>query len=177
MALELYSIVPEGVSGEWSVSRHIHKKRSWARLRRGDRTIMSDHPGEIRPLEKVRDHAHGHVLISGLGLGLAIQALNQVRDRVERITIIEKSVDVAKLVWPFFQDDPRLELIIHDALTWEPPTGAHYGAVWHDIWDKVVPRNIPEMILLEKRYADICDWQDCWDWNKMDGIMEQLFGD
>lgn len=177
MALTLMSIVPEGQSGDWSVVRKHHKDATSTTLRRERRGIMSDRPREIESLEKVRDNAHSHVLISGLGLGLTLQALQEVADRVTRITVLEKSVDVAKLVWPSFQDDLRHELIITDALSWEPPAGAHYGVVWHDIWDRAIPKNIPEMVKLEQRYADISDWQDCWDWEQIDQIMKDIFGD
>lgn len=168
MVYVLKSIVPVGRSGEWEVARYFHPTdgRTYTALHRGNITVMSDSDESVSDMPTLQDHAKGHVLVSGLGLGLMIQALDGLYDRM---TIIEQSEDVIKLVWPTFQANTKIELVVADARTWEPPRGAHYDVAWHDIWDRDHKDNIPEMLAIEAKYADKVDWQDTWSWRHLGG--------
>ena len=177
-------IVPDGKSGDWSVetftiSEHDAsmfnmraalqsggrgaKSGTYKKLVRNSEVIMSNTQAEIR------DHLWfistakegGHILINGLGLGVALTAILE-SDKVESITIIEKSEDVIKLVSPTFKDDSRVKIIHADAFEWKPPKGIRYSAVWHDIWDYICEDNLPEMHKLHRKYGRRTDWQGSW---------------
>ena len=107
----------------------------------------------------------GHVLISGLGIGLIIDALlKPPRTTVQKVTVLEQNEHVIQLVAEhFFQKYPDKLSIIHtDALTWTPPDPSHYQVVWHDIWP--YPRMVPteEIDRLRKKFSSCSDWQGFW---------------
>lgn len=115
--------------------------------------------------DELRDHmgfcwkARGHVLINGLGLGLAAIMAAQ-KDEVESVTVVELSDDVRSLVSPHMPD--KVTVVSGNAFTWKPPSGVRYGAVWHDIWDGICADNLPEMHKLHRRYGSRADWQGSW---------------
>jgi len=122
--------------------------------------IMSDTPAErLDHVDFVR-HAHGSVLISGLGLGMCLGAVLKVPS-VTDVTILEIEQDVIDLVAPHYKDD-RVTIIHTNALEWKPPKGKKYEAVWHDIWDNICVDNKPEMSKLNRRYARKSYWKGCW---------------
>ena len=110
--------VPEGVSGDWEVKHFtVSKEREKTeRLRAifashgrfvpaGDYVglyykktiVMSNTPDEIRDHYEIIHRAEGHVLLAGLGLGVVLQEIANKKE-VKKITVIEKSEDVIKLV-------------------------------------------------------------------------------
>ena len=124
---------------------------------------MADTYLEIHDHLSFVSRAQGHVLINGLGLGICVQdALD--RTEVTKATVIELSPDVIALVAPHYRQryGDRVEIIEADALTWTPPKGVRYGAVWHDIWDYICEDNLPVMTQLKRKYGRRCDWQGCW---------------
>lgn len=178
--------VPEGQSGDWKVSRvtvskkdeEIDRLRAMCNPHRpfrfcpaGDYTklscnrmiVMSDTPDEIRDHMSMIEAAKDNILITGLGLGMVLQAcLN--KDEVAHATVIEQPTDVISLVGKHYQQmfGDRLTIINADAMTWTPPKDIRYGAVWHDIWNEINGDNIEEMRILRKRYQKISDWQGMW---------------
>lgn len=179
---------PEGVSGEWVLEHFevppspfadptIDTRPVWARtppgrytrLRRGHEPFMTDMIDEwwtqLSAIEEARSRG-GRILITGLGLGLIAEAiLEPPEGSVERITIVERSDDVMRLVAPHLlaRYPDRLEIVSGDAFTWTPPAGVHYSVCWHDIWPN--PRDPAcraEIQRLEARYAPWCDWQGSW---------------
>ncbi len=112
--------------------------------------------------EPVR-HATGHCLVTGLGLGIVVNAM-LLKPGVERVTVLEIDPDIIGLVGSHYRAKfgDRLELIEADALTWKPPRGARYAAVWHDIWPAICADYLPEIRTLKVRYARRCDWQGVW---------------
>lgn len=147
---------------------------TYTRLRRGSATVMTDTYGELADHLAFVEAAHGDVLISGLGLGAVLQAV-LLKPAVTRATVIERSPDVIALVAPHYRSifGERFHLIEGDALTYEPPADAHYGAVWHDIWDDVDPANLSQIEQLEARYAALTDWQDSWTHKDCDRLIAQ----
>jgi hypothetical protein len=147
--------LPEGTSGDWSiehfvvgkqdaswegiraavtgVARGVFREGSYTMLKRGQSTIMSDTPDEIRdhmgPVAEA-ERRRGHVLINGLGLGMVAAAIlnaelhceecsgyphrggctcEPVADRpkrytVDKVTVIENSPDVIALVGPTLKE-------------------------------------------------------------------------
>jgi spermidine synthase len=104
--------------------------------------------------------AEGHVLINGLGLGVCLKAVLEKKE-VIKVTVIEKSEDVIKLVAPSFQDD-RVEIINADAFEYKPPKGVVYDVVWHDIWQDICTDNLEQMKKLHRKYGRKCKWQGSW---------------
>lgn len=188
------SDLPEGVSGDWVLERFeipapravdppLDTRPDWARtppgwytrLRRGHETFMTDMLDEWWMQSQAMDEAQrrgGHVLITGLGLGMIVEAilgqpdsLVQCIPSVQCITVVEHSDDVIRLVAPHLlaRYPERLEIVQGDAFTWTPPAGVRYSVVWHDIWPN--PRDpacADDMQRLHARFAACCDWQGSW---------------
>lgn len=170
--------VPNGESGKWSVNEiTVNENDSMmSSLRCNSRYIpvgiyktlnnkygvmMSNTPAEISDHLPFIRNATGHVLINGLGLGMCIKAIVD-RPEVTKITVIEKSEDVIKLVAPTYEKYDKVEIICADAFTYEPPKGVRYGAVWHDIWQDICTDNLKQMKKLHRKYGRKTDWQGSW---------------
>jgi len=106
-----------------------------------DETLYHNPPGEVvmeDSLPELRTHlgfamrASGRVLVTGLGLGCVVRGL-LANPAVERVTVIEKSGDVLKLVAPHMPAD-RLEIIQADALEWTAKNRERYDCAWHDLF-------------------------------------------
>lgn len=181
--------VPEGRQGPWVVERFAvttdgaalasfqSPRRSippgtYTRLRRTGGfgpTGMSDTPAEYRDHSRLfmaaEDSPEGaKVLIHGLGLGCALAVVASM-PHVVSVTVVEKDPDVVALVWPHHEAQPytdKLALVLDDALTWEPPKGARWDVVWHDIWPAITSDNLDAMRRLHRRFGRRSDWQGSW---------------
>lgn len=141
----------------------------YSRLRRGHEVFMTDTHDEWWTQRIAIDEARwrgGKILITGLGLGLIVEEiLADSPQSATRITVIEKSPDVIRLVGPHLQQrfPAQLEIVCADAYTWMPPEGIRYSVVWHDIWPNPKdPACASEIDRLQQRYARWCDWQGSW---------------
>lgn len=170
--------VPDGKSGDWSVETFVVQNKEFSqmisamkngrsvpggtykRLMRSGTCVMSNTPDEIRDSLRFIYHAHGSILVNGLGLGVLLKALLD-KPEVTDITVIENSEDVIKLVAPFYTD-PRLTIIHADCFTYNPPKGKMYDCVWHDIWDNICADNLPEMKKLHRKYGKRTKYQESW---------------
>jgi spermidine synthase len=139
------------------------KAGSYKKLTRNGKIIMSNTPAEIRDHSLFIHYAKqgGHILINGLGLGVALKAILE-SDKVKSVTVIEKSKDVIALVGDHYKSDKRVSIINDDAFAFKPPKGQRYNVVWHDIWDDICSDNLPEMTKLHRKYGRRTDWQDSW---------------
>jgi hypothetical protein len=177
--------VPEGKSGDWSISKFTvsAEDEKWGRLRaaisssRGrfvpagtytglyhkNSVVMSDTPDEIRDHWEPIHYSSGNVLIAGLGLGVVLQAILN-KPTVENVTVIEKSADVIKLVGRHYSErfGGRVKIINDDILTWKPERGTHYKVAWFDIWNDLCTDNLPQMKLLHRKFARKSDWKGSW---------------
>lgn len=176
--------VPEGRSGAWRIERvtvtldeaktrnTVHPSRrpvepgTFSVLWRGNVLVMIDSFCEVRDHRGLFAKATGHVLLCGLGLGMAARALllGLGGDGVERVTVVERSPDVLALVAPHLRErfGERFEAIEGDAYSWPIPRGARWGAIWHDVWDAPDRENYPEMKALRRRFRGRAPWQGCW---------------
>lgn len=162
--------VPVGRSGDWAVQRFYDAGHpdvpagEYTELVQGDILFMSDSPLECRsqwPAAQEAIRRGGHVLVTGLGLGLFIDLLQSDESNIQSITVLEKSADVIALVKPYVS--PRARIIKGDALTWLPPAGMRYSVIWHDIWPDPYAPEVPQQIeTLHARFASYCDWQGSW---------------
>lgn len=140
--------------------RHI-KPGTIYRLIRGNTTVMSNTPAEMADMWELLKYGTGHILINGLGLGIAEFELLKKPD-VTKITVIEISQDVINLSGRLFKYEPRVEIIKADCFEYQPPKGVRYGFVWHDIFDNITSDNLEDMKRLHRKYASRCDRQASW---------------
>ncbi len=181
------SEVPAGRSGAWAIEKVVIPERDYdpaadprpecfkfrpgpyTCLSRGSTQFMTDLYDEWWTQRSAIAEAEargGEILITGLGLGLVAEAmLHSTRSRITRITIVEFSSDVIRLVAPFLASrySDKIEIIHADAFDWRPPAGQRFTVGWHDIWpDPNAPENAEEMEKLGAHHRSWCDWQGYW---------------
>lgn len=103
------------------------------------------------------DVAEGDVFISGLGLGMMLDAL-LTNALVSSITVVEMEADIITLVEPHYRCE-KLRVLQGDALTHQ--IDRSYTCAWHDIWSVITDQARAEAALLTDRYAPHVDWQMC----------------
>tara|TARA_R110001592_G_scaffold209888_1_gene461117 strand:- start:20012 stop:20653 length:642 start_codon:yes stop_codon:yes gene_type:complete len=99
--------------------------------------VMEDSLGELRKHLPIWMIAKGHVLKTGLGLGCVVRGL-LIKPDVTRITVVEIDPDVAERLGEQFQNNPRVEIVVADALDFDYQSIQPINYAWHDIW---VPEN------------------------------------
>ena len=176
--------VPDGKSNNWTVETFtvtdedisIHNIR--AMFQPGSRTmragtykklsyngsvIMSNTPAEISDHVSFiyRAKEGGNILINGLGLGVALQAIVD-SEKIENIDVVEISKDVINLVAPTFKKYKKVVIHNCDAFEFKPTKGKRFNAVWHDIWPNICGDNLPEMTKLHRKYGRKTKWQGSW---------------
>lgn len=139
-------------------NRFIWAGEFWGLFHRGA-VIMSNTPAEISDHRSFIDKASGKVLIGGLGLGMVVKYLLE-KSSITKITVVEKSSDVIKLVAPAYQCDPRVEIINADIFEFRP--SEKYDCAWFDIWDDISGIEYPEMKRLHRKYCRCVGWSDSW---------------
>lgn len=166
------STVPEGTKGPWTVQRTninlpgMAAARSLVKGERGwtppgqytllvhdiDGVVMSDTLDECEDLLPIIMAAKGTVLVTGLGLGVAADALLR-KPEVSRVTVLEKNTRVIQLIGPHLMDlhGDALEIIKGDAFTWEP-VGRKWDWAWHDIWNILDHRLVRDLAILRTRF-------------------------
>ena len=189
----LKSGVPEGTSGDWSISkftvseekvqlfnlRMIMSRQPGRGIKAGTYTrlchrnlqdpMMSDTPAELQDLCPALRGARGHVLVSGLGLGLALIAIAS-QDDVKSITVVEQSKDVIYLVAEHLPSFPGKDITIvcDDALTYDPSERLKelgiekFDYAWHDIWPDFCEEHVPQATAMQERYAQWVENQNNW---------------
>ncbi|NIQ88655.1 MAG: hypothetical protein GWN93_06070 [Deltaproteobacteria bacterium] len=178
------SEIPEGVDGDWRVEKFTVTKKDeelermraafsslgryvpagdYTRLMCNGTVVMSDTPDEIGDHIHAISMAKGNVLVNGLGLGVYACAVLE-KPEVDHVTVVEIAPEVIRLVGVHLKQwyGERIELVLADAMTWQPPKGKRYDAVWHDIWDTICTDNLEQMHTLHRRYGRRCDWQGSW---------------
>lgn len=176
----------EGKSGSWQVKAivvsdndakldfirclckgHAHRAvlagKYWTLTFKGE-VIMSNTPAEINDHRELFKNAHGRVLITGLGLGMAAEVVAS-KPEVESVTVIEKSKDVVKLIRSFMPG--RVQVIIGDAFDVPlPDKTLPFDYAWHDIWPTISEDNLPEMRKLKRAYSHLAKKQGFWSLNE-----------
>jgi hypothetical protein len=125
----------------------------------GRGVMMSDTPAEMADHLPIIKAADGHVLVTGLGLGMVADGL-ALKSNVKKITVVEKDEHIIRMVYPHLQSlhGDKIVVVHADAFKWETPTV--FGAAWHDIWPKIDPDNLSDMRKLRRRYK--AAWHGCW---------------
>jgi len=108
-------------------------EHNWLKFK-GHGVMTSDQPVEIYQQYISFSKAHGHVLVGGLGLGMAAEMMLRL-PRVKSVTVIEKEKDVIRLIQP--QIDERITVLhedLYDYLQAPLAHTDHYDFAYHDIW-------------------------------------------
>ena len=187
--LDEYKVtVPEGKSGPWRVERFEIDNQGAIKFNMhlmmndcGHRRVLPgkytklQHKKDYNPImsdthAEVGDHlgfirkATGSVLITGLGLGVVLQACMR-KPEVKDVTVIEKDKDVIKLVanhyYKMFGKE-RLKIIHCDAFEFKPEKGKVWDAVWHDIWLNISTDNCEGVAKLNRKFGRHAEYQDYW---------------
>jgi len=99
--------------------------------------------------------ARGHVLVAGLGLGMMIWPLLAKRPALSSLVIVEKNLDVIRLVTPHLPGDLRLVIVPADIFKWSPrrwdPCWPKFDTVYFDIWPDICKSNTAEAGRLRSR--------------------------
>lgn len=130
---------------------------TYAELRIGGSLWMSDTRDERRDHMWIVHKAKGDVLIAGLGLGMVAIACAE-KSSVSSVTVIEMNADVTALTEPHIRRRlgaraDVLRIIEANALTWSPPKGAMFDAMWWDIWLNLCTDDLAEHATLNRRFA------------------------
>ena len=193
---DLRKLIPEGRSGDVAIAHDVVTADAAAMAnelqayRKGDdkpRTPIIDFvkPGPITRLaingtlfmtdaemEKITSaevviKGRGRVLIAGLGLGLVLHPL-AAKKEVYSIVVVEKSLDVIKLVGPTV---PAKVHVVHGDIFEISPTflvvkaGGRFDSIFFDIWPEITTANLPGMARLHRRFAGVRRkgaWMSSW---------------
>jgi len=135
-------------------------------------TLMSTMPQELEQHERQLKRAKGHVLIGGLGLGVAVGILAR-NPKVTDITVIEKSADVIAMVEPFlprlknFHPPIVLQRDLFRHLKMVKKRGMKYDFAFYDIWSPTGQRIFSKFTLpLRKLSIGIVDQKNIECWNE-----------
>jgi len=110
--------------------------------------VMSDTMMERKMMLEAYKHAHGEILLVGLGLGMLAQAVACKRS-VRLVHVLEKSEDVIALTLRHLHT--KLTVQVGDAFTYKR-YGMHYDMIYLDIWNDICKYNLPEIRRLTKRF-------------------------
>lgn len=135
----------------------------YCQLHVGGRMMMSDTNMEQRTNRTVIRMARGHVLISGLGVGMILVPILD-KPEVTKVTVLEKYQDVIDLVSPHLTH-PKLEIIQADVFDYRPAKGTKYDVIYHDIWPVLSTNDLVAMTKLHRKYGRYLatgGWQESW---------------
>jgi hypothetical protein len=124
------------------------------------RAEIIEHMPLIKKLAKLESvQAEPTVLITGLGLGMAVRAA--LLHGASRVDVIELDPDVIALTGDQFIADDRVRIWQADAFEAADHTASyHWDVAWHDIWPTISDLNLPQMEQLKKAYK--ATWTGAW---------------
>lgn len=131
--------------------------------------VMSDTQMEQETNREFVSHAHGKVLIGGLGIGMILLAI-QDKPEVTEVLVVEKYQEVIDLVKDQLPLNDKVKVIQGDIFEYEPED--KYNTIYLDIWNNANDRSIyeDEQRPLRMRYRkylvprleDADRWINCW---------------
>lgn len=126
------------------------QKERYARLLVNGEVMMSETPMEHRTNIGFVAHAHGDVLIGGLGLGMILLAI-QHKEEINSITVLENNPDVIAAVMHQLPLNSKVRIIEADAFTWKPDR--KFDCVYMDIWPYINSKIYEQMKQLKRKYG------------------------
>lgn len=126
----------------------------------------SERNDHFAALAQARDTEAKRVLVNGLGLGMAVNALLTLK-HVEHIDVVEHDADVIALSaahYAALAASLGKTVTVHhaDAFAIEWPSRTRWDLAWHDIWQSLDTSNLPEMTKLHRKYRSRVTWQESW---------------
>ena len=108
---------------------------TWHRLVYEKGVWMTDVPSEQEQHRTSLEKFEGHVLVGGLGLGLAANWLAK-KKHVKSVTVVEISKDVIKLVEPYIKDQTKkVSVVRQDLFSFlKGYKGMPFDWAFYDIW-------------------------------------------
>jgi spermidine synthase len=141
----------------------------YARLSIEDELVMTDTNMERRTNRPLIEHARGHVLVGGLGLGMVVFGLLAKKPAIRSLVVLEVSPDVIALIQPHLPVDARLTIVQVDVFGWDGwllRKGPQFDTIYFDIWPSIQASNIPSAELLRGLAAGRVargGWMGDWD--------------
>jgi spermidine synthase len=114
-----------------------------------DEFIMSDTPTEIFTNVEFVSHAHGDILIAGLGLGIMLKMLEEIPG-VNKVTVIEKEEEIIQLVEDQLELPENFKIIQEDIFHYRPDR--KYDVIYFDIWSDISGDALNECDFLENKF-------------------------
>lgn len=142
----------------------------YAQLFVGFDLVMSDTFMERVTNLDLMAHAHGRVLIGGLGMGMIIHGLVKLvhgdNYPVTDITVVEASEDVIRLIKPTLPRDPGVpfKVVHNDIFHYKPERGERFNTVFLDIWPTLSADLTTEIATLKRRFGRYLDRDDPHRW-------------
>lgn len=154
--------------GDIIVHKLAHKKGIWT----------SDHPVELYTQQMAFKNVHGHVLVGGLGIGMAALLIARM-PRVTKVTVVEIAKDVISLVKPQLPFDPKIEIVCADLYEYITRVGLEFDSAYFDtwaptgerVWDEEV---VPLRRLVLKHHGE--KLVTCWLESEMHGQVNMALG-
>lgn len=118
-------------------------------------TWMVDTPPDYRAMQKYAERASGRVLTTGLGLGLIVHELCE-NDKVEDITVVERSPSVITLIQKYLPQDDRISLECDDFWRFVMLDDTTWDDIVVDLWvfhnlDMQIEYYLKEVVPLSKQ--------------------------
>jgi len=162
----------------------------YARLSIEGELVMTDTTMERRTNRPLIEHARGHVLVGGLGLGMVVFGLLAKKPAIRSLVVLEVSPDVIALIQPHLPVDARLTIVQVDVFGWDgwqdhaehgwqgqgwrgrsprrglSRKGPQFDTIYFDIWPSIQASNIPSAELLRGLAAGRVargGWMGDWD--------------
>ena len=142
-----------------SVQTILHQATEATLHREVGHIVMEDSRVELARHFPFWKAARGRVLVCGLGLGCIARAL-LAKPEVTHVDVIEIDSWIVQVIGAEFTGNPRIRVILGDALTFEPDQ--RYDYAWHDICtdDDVGLQGLHAQLL--RRFHDWADHQGAW---------------
>lgn len=134
----------------------------YAKLHVNGSLMMSDTRMEHYTNYDVVRHAHGNVLIAGLGLGMILTRILP-KENVASVLVVEQCQDVIDLIAPHHACH-KLSVVCADIFEWKPARSSKWNCIYFDIWSEISTDTLDEMTKLHRRFARNLDRADsaCW---------------
>lgn len=166
-----YLPVPQEV-GDWLIAPHLEdgKEECTGLFRRSNEgqplLWMSDSdPVNSRWFNSFLSQAQGDIVITGLGIGWLAARL-VLGKRCSRLRIVENSVEVEGMVWPYLKDwakdnnpDCLVELLHADAYEWIPDY-CDFASIDHER----LPLESEQRMIIQRNYEGHCGNLSFWDY-------------
>lgn len=114
--------------------------------------MMSDSPMEKRTNLEFLNHVNGKVLIAGLGIGLVILPIQEMKE-VQAITVIEICPKLIDFIKPKLPLNGKVEIINADIFTWRPKNNGLFDTIYFDIWSEISGDNYGDTKVLHRIFS------------------------